>query len=85
MLHAGQPGGGDGHRHGDVYAYHGRPMAALFDVDGHALAEFQALEIRFVGPIGAFRPRARVGIVVEHSGHAPHGQAAKVLDAGDGG
>jgi hypothetical protein len=34
---------------------------------GDALAQLDLAEIAFVGAVGAFSPRARIGIVVEHA------------------
>ncbi len=85
MLHAGQARGRDGHRHGDVLADHLRAGGAVFHVHRDALAQQDAFEIRFVGAIGAFGPRAGVGIVVEHARHALFREYAQVFDVGDHG
>src|SRR3546814_8628814 len=54
----------------------------MADIDGDALAKLDFLKVGFVGAVGAFRPGARIGIVVEHSWHAPLGQLAEVFNAG---
>ena len=58
VLHAGQAGGRDGHRHHGVAARHGGAQRTAFHIDGDALAQLDALEVAFVGAIGAFRPGA---------------------------
>jgi len=57
---------------------------AVRHIDGDALAQADALEIGLVGAVGAFRPGAGVGIVVEHPRHPLLGEHAQVFDAGDG-
>ena len=83
VLHAGQPHRGDAHRHAGLLAHHGGGGAAPFHVYRHALAEFDGVKIAFVGTVGAFGPRARVGIVVKHARHAALSHLAQVFDAGD--
>ena len=56
VLHAGQPGWCNRHRHGHVEADHFCGRAAVFHVHRHALAELDALEIALVGAVGALRP-----------------------------
>jgi hypothetical protein len=53
MLHAGQAGGRNRHRHGNVLAHHGAARAAAFHVDGHALAQLDLLESGLVVAVGA--------------------------------
>ena len=83
VLHAGEAGGRERHRHADVDSNHARCGAAALHVDGDALAQLDLAEIAFVGAVGAFRPRARIGIVVEHARHALLRQHAQVLDRRD--
>jgi hypothetical protein len=83
VLHAGEAGGRDGHGHGRFLAGHGGAQRAAFHVHGHALAQLDLLEVAFVGAVGAFGPRAGVGVVVEHLGHAALGDHPQVFDAGD--
>ena len=72
---------GERHRYGNAdHAAGERPVG---HVHGHALAQLDALEVFFVGAIGALRPAARVGVVVEHPRHAPLGEHAQILDAGN--
>jgi hypothetical protein len=83
MLHAGQPGGREGHRHRHGHADHRRGGAAVFHVDRDPLAQLDLLEVALVGAVGAFGPRAGVGIVIEHARHTPLSEHAQVFDAGD--
>ena len=83
MHHAGRPGRGDGDRHGDVLADHLRAQAAVLQIDRHALAKLNGLEIRFVGAVGAFAPRAGIDIIVEHARHALFHEYAQIFDGGD--
>ena len=82
-LHAGQARGGNGDRHGDFLADHGAGGAAVFHVDGHALAQFDGLEVCAVGAVGGLGPRTRIDILIEHARHAFFGQHAKVFNLGD--
>ncbi len=84
MLHAGEAGGGERHGHRHIHAEHLRADGALVDVDRHALAQLVPVEVGRVGAVGALCPGARVRIVIEHARHAPLGEHAQVLDAGDG-
>src|SRR5260370_18665004 len=83
MLHAGQSRGCKRYRHGDVMAHHLRARAAASHVDRYALAQLDALEVAFIGPISTFGPRAPVGVVVEHPRHTPLREHAQILDAGN--
>ena len=69
VLHAGQAGGCQGHRHGHVLADHGGADRALIDIARHPLAEFDPGKIAFVGPVGALSPGTRIGVIVEHPWH----------------
>ena len=55
----------------------------ILHVDGDPLTQLDFLEIRRVGAVGAFGPRAGVDIVVEHAGHALLRQSAQILDVGN--
>ena len=81
MLHAGQPGRGQRHRHRHLLANHGRFQRTLAHVDQNALAELDLAEVLFVGPVGAFGPGAGIGVVEEHLWHLA---ARQVLEVGDG-
>lgn len=83
VQHARQPRRRQGDRHGHGFAQHAGRQAALRDVDGDPLPEFQRLQIGFVGPIRGFRPGAGIHVVVEHARYSAPGQAAQVFDAGD--
>ena len=56
MLHACEARGRNGHRHGDLLAHHGGAGAAVVHIDGHALAQLDALKVAFVGAVSAFGP-----------------------------
>src|SRR5262245_24690971 len=83
MLHAGEADGCKRHWHGDRLADHAAGQRAVRHVDGYALAQVDALEVGFIGAVGALAPGAGIGVVVEHLRHAPLGKYAQVLDAGD--
>ena len=85
VLHAGETGRREGHRHGGGLAGQGRGQRAVLHVDRDALAQLDAREVALVLAVGGLRPGARVGVVVEHARHAPLREAAQVLDAGDHG
>ena len=85
MLHAGEACRRNGHRHGHLLANHGGGRAAAFHVDRHTLAQLDFLKIAFVGAVGAFCPRAAIGIVIEHARHAFFGQDAQLFNGGDHG
>lgn len=83
MLHAGQPGGRDDHRHGHLLAEHAGAQRAVLDVPRDPLAQLDRGEVVLVGAVGAFAPGTGVGVVVEHPRHALARQAAQVFDIGD--
>ena len=83
VLHAGEPCGGQCHRHRHVLADHRVFQRAVFHVDRHALAELDLLESGFVGAVGGFRPGAGVRVVVEHARHATLGNDSEIFDAGN--
>ena len=85
MLHARQAGRRDRDRHRGGNADHLRADVAVGHVDGDALAQLDALEVALVGAVGAFRPRAGIGVVVEHARNAPLREHAQVFDVGDDG
>jgi len=85
VLHAQRAHRGERQRHGQALAEQRGDGAAPIDVDGHALAQQQLLQVGLVGAVGALGPGARVGVVVEHPRHAALGQGTQVLDAGDAG
>ena len=85
VLHAGQSGRGQCHRHGDRLADHGAGGAAVFHVHGHALAELDLVEVAFVVAVGALGPGAAVGIVVKHARDTFLGQTAQIFNMGNDG
>ncbi len=85
VLHAGQAHRRNRHRHFYGAADHLGCRRAVLHVDGHALAQLDFLEVLGVGAVGALGPRAGIGIVVEHAGHALLRQYAQVFDGGDDG
>ena len=56
ILHAGQPGWCQRHRHGGCFAKHRHFGVAGADINGDTLTEFYRLQIIFICPIGGFRP-----------------------------
>ena len=84
VLHAGQTGRGNGHRHGDVLANHLRLERAMFDINRNPLAKLDLAEVFAVGPVSALGPGPGVTIVVEHGRDPPLGEFAKVFDARNG-
>jgi hypothetical protein len=83
VLHAGQPRGRQGHRHGDGLTDHRGAQVALFNVDGDALAELQFVEVLFIGAVGAFCPGAGICVVIEHARHPTLGEPPEIFYAGD--
>ena len=83
MLHTRQACWGNGHRHTDGLANHGRARGAPFHVDGNTLTQFDFLKIFAVCAIRAFRPRAGIAVVVKHLRRALLVKYAQVFDAGD--
>ena len=83
VLHAREARGRNGHGHGHFLAQHRGFSATSFHVDGHTLAQFDALKISLVGAVGALGPTAAVSVVVEHFWHPALGHLAQVFDTGD--
>ena len=82
VLHAGEPGRRERDRHTDRLSDHRARERAVRHVDGDALAQLDLGEVRLVGAVGALRPGAGVGVVVEHARNASLCENAQVLDAG---
>ena len=83
MLHAGQAGRGERHRHRHVLSEHLHGGAALRYIDGNALAELDGLQVGLVRLEGRLGPGPALAIIVEHARHAPLHLFAQIFNAGD--
>ena len=83
MLHAGQAGRGERHRHRHVLPEHLHGGAALRYIDGNALAELDGLQVGLVRLEGRLGPGPALAIIVEHARHAPLHLFAQIFNAGN--
>ncbi len=83
VLHAGQPGRRQRHRHRHLLADHGRFQRAVGHVDQHPLAQLHLGEVFLVGAIGALGPGAAVGVIEEELRYAALGKGLEVADFED--
>ncbi len=81
-VEPGQAGGRERHRHRHVLAHHGGAQRAPIDVDRHALAQRQQLEVGAVGAQGGLVVRAAVDVVEDRLRDALFRELAQVLDVG---
>ncbi len=81
VLHAGETGRRQRHRHGSFLADHGGCQRPVGHIDKNTLTQLDLGEIRLVRLIGRFRPGAGIGILEKHLRHAPFGE---LLQFGNG-